>query len=58
MPKNQTSFTLKGNLDISDITKGIEQLRAKIQSSELGAGLTAGLTKDLNVIQMKFETAF
>ena len=58
MPKNQTSFTLKGNLDISDITKGIEQLRAKIQSSELGAGLTAGLTKDLNAIQKKFETAF
>lgn len=58
MTKNQSTFTIKGKLDIADITKGIEQIRSNIQASDLGTGLTAGLMKDLNAIQKKFETAF
>ena len=58
MAKNQSTFTIKGQLDISDITKGLDQIKSKIQSSDIGTGLTAGLMKDLNAIQKKFETAF
>lgn len=58
MAKNQSTFSIKGQLDISNITKGLDQIKSKIQSSDIGTGLTAGLMKDLNAIQKKFETAF
>lgn len=58
MPKNQSTFTIKGQLDISDITKGLDQIKSKVQSADLGAGLTDGLMKDINAISKKFETAF
>lgn len=58
MSKNQSTFTIKGQLDISDITKGLDQIKSKVQSADLGAGLTEGLMKDINAISKKFETAF
>ena len=58
MPTNQSTFTIKGKLDIRDITSGLDTVKSTVQSMDLGTDLTADILKDINAIQKKMTTAF
>ena len=58
MPKNTTTFTIKGLLDLSNMENGIKNLQSQLAKANLGDAFSASISKELDKISSKITKTF
>ena len=58
MPKNTTTFTIKGLLDLSNMENGIKNLQKQVANADLGKAFSSSASKELDKIASKMAKLF
>lgn len=58
MPKNTTTFTIKGLLDLSNMENGIKNLQSQLAKANLGDAFSVSISKELDKISSKITKTF